>query len=65
MTEPFVLLFDDPIIDQLNFKPYRNAMIRRVEPFVPRDEEAQTMEVNPSFKPVTWHLSNMNLYFRM
>ena len=45
MTEPFVLMFDDPLLDQLDFKPYRNAMVRRVVPFVPREEEAQFMEV--------------------
>jgi len=46
MKEPLVLMPDDPIIASLNFKPYRNLVSRRVEPFVPADDQPQTMEVS-------------------
>jgi hypothetical protein len=45
MKEPLVLLPDDPLINSLNFKPYRNMSLRRVVPFVPEDGQPQTMEV--------------------
>jgi hypothetical protein len=46
MKDPVVLLPNDPIINSLNFKPYRSTVLRRVVPFIPRDDEPQTMEVN-------------------
>ena len=49
MKEPVVLLPDDPILNSLNFKPYRNMIPRHVVPFVPGDNEPQTMEV-----PTPW-----------
>ena len=45
MKEPIVLMSDDPILNSLNFKPYRNMVVRYVTPFVPKDDEPQTMEV--------------------
>ena len=45
MKEPVVLLSDDPILNSLNFMPYRNMSLRRVEPFIPEDGQPQTMEV--------------------
>jgi hypothetical protein len=45
MKEPIILLADDPILNSLNFKPYRNVALRRVAPFVPQDDQPQTMEV--------------------
>lgn len=45
MREPLVLTSDDPILERLNFKPYRNAMVRRVVPFLPAPYESQTKEV--------------------
>lgn len=45
MPEPFNLTSDDPLLDRLNFKPYRNMLVRRVVPFVPEPNEPQTMEV--------------------
>jgi hypothetical protein len=45
MNEPVVLMPDDLIIKSLNFKPYRNTARRRVVPFVPKDDQPQTMEV--------------------
>jgi hypothetical protein len=46
MKKPIVLMPEDPIINSLNFRPYRNMVLRHVEPFIPKDGEAQTMEVN-------------------
>jgi hypothetical protein len=46
MKEPVVLLPDDPILNSLNFKPYRSMVSRRVEPFVPKDGQPQTMEIS-------------------
>lgn len=45
MTDPIVLRSDSPILDKLNFKPYRNTAIRRVKPFLPAPNEPQTTEV--------------------
>ena len=45
MTEPIVLTSDSPILDTLNFKPYRNTSIRKVKPFLPGPNEPQTLEV--------------------
>jgi hypothetical protein len=45
MSEPIVLTSDSPILDTLNFKPYRNTSIRRVKPFLPAPDEPQTLEV--------------------
>jgi hypothetical protein len=49
MKEPVVLLPDDPILNSLNFKPYRSMVTRRVESFTPGDDQPQTMEV-----PTPW-----------
>jgi hypothetical protein len=46
MKDPVILVPDDPIINSLNFKPYRSTVMRRVEPFVPDADEPQTMEVS-------------------
>ena len=46
MKEPVVILPDDPILNSLNFKPYRNMAPRRVAPFIPEDDQPQTMEVS-------------------
>jgi len=45
MKEPIVLTPDDPILSSLNFIPHRNMVQRRVTPFVPPPDQAQTMEV--------------------
>lgn len=45
MNEPIVLMSDDPLINSLNFKPYRNMSLRRVVPFVPQEGQPQTMEI--------------------
>ncbi len=46
MKAPVVLLPDDPIINSLNFKPYRNMVSRHVTSFVPQDNQPQTMEIS-------------------
>jgi hypothetical protein len=45
MKEPVVLLSSDPILNSLNFKPYRNMSLRRAAPFIPEDDQPQTMEI--------------------
>jgi hypothetical protein len=45
MTVPLILLPDDPIINSLNFKPYRSVVSRRAVHFTPNDDEPQTMEM--------------------
>lgn len=45
MKETLVILSDDPLINSLNFKPYRNMSLRRATPFIPNDGQPQTMEV--------------------
>ncbi|NOH02222.1 MAG: hypothetical protein HND47_09825 [Chloroflexi bacterium] len=45
MNKPIDLTSDDPILDRLNFKPYRNMVVRRAVPFVPKPDEPQTMDV--------------------
>lgn len=45
MTQPLVITSDHPILESLNFKPYRSTVERRVLPFLPAPEQAQTMEI--------------------
>ncbi len=45
MKEPIVLMSDDPLLDTLDFRPYRNMSLRRVVPFVPAADQPQTLEV--------------------
>jgi hypothetical protein len=45
MAQPIDLTSDDPILQSLNFKPYRNVAVRRVRPFLPAPNEPQTMNV--------------------
>ncbi len=49
MKEPLLLKSDDPLLETLNFKPYRNMSLRRAVPFVPADDQPQTIEV-----PTPW-----------
>jgi hypothetical protein len=46
MKEPVVLMPDDPVIKSLNFKPYRSMVKRRVEPFIPKNGQPQTMDIS-------------------
>jgi len=45
MGEPIILTSDDSILKSLDFKPYRNKMVRRVVPFMPAPDEPQTKEI--------------------
>jgi hypothetical protein len=45
MKEPIIILPDDPILNSLNFKPHRNMVARHAVPFIPTDDQPQTMEV--------------------
>jgi len=46
MSESIIITSQDPVIATLNFKPYRNVVERRVVPFLPELNEAQTAEIN-------------------
>lgn len=46
MSEPLVITSSDPIISNLNFKPYRSKVERRVVPFLPAPHEPQTLEID-------------------
>jgi hypothetical protein len=46
MSEPVVITSDDPILERLDFKPYRSKVERRVIPFFPSPEDPQTMDVH-------------------
>ncbi|HSL41973.1 MAG TPA: hypothetical protein VK897_00980 [Anaerolineales bacterium] len=45
-TEPLVITSSDPILNQLDFKPYRSTVERRVVPFIPAPGEPQTLEID-------------------
>lgn len=45
MNKPITLTSDDPIIKTLNFKPYRNAVEKHVERFLPDKNDEQTIKV--------------------
>lgn len=45
-TEPVIITSRDPIIETLNFKPYRNKVERRVVLFFPAPGEPQTLEID-------------------
>ena len=45
MNQPIVITSADPILQTLNFKPYRSKVERRVIPFMPAPNEAQSMDI--------------------
>jgi len=45
MSDPIVLKSDDPILNSLKFKPYRNMVQRRVMAFAPTEDQPQTMDI--------------------
>ena len=45
MKEPIFITQSDPILKTLHFQPYRSAEERRVERFLPKKNEPQTLEV--------------------
>ena len=46
MAEPLLITSKDPILDKLDFKPYRSKVERRVVPFFPLPHEPQTMDID-------------------
>jgi hypothetical protein len=46
LTEPLVITSSDPILNRLDFKPYRSTVERRVVPFIPAPGEPQTLEID-------------------
>lgn len=46
MSDPLVITSTDPILEKLNFKPYRSRVERRVVPFLPGPNEQQSLEIN-------------------
>jgi len=46
MSKPLLITSDDPILETLNFKPYRSNVERRVVPFLPAPDEPQSMEID-------------------
>src|SRR5215208_4452167 len=46
MREPLLITSTDPALESLSFKAYRSKVERRVVPFFPAPNEAQTMEIN-------------------
>jgi hypothetical protein len=60
MSEPIIITSDDPILQSLNFKPYRSIVARRAVRFEPADGEPQTMEVTtPWGSPLTAKAGDM------
>ena len=45
MTENIIITSDNPILQTLNFKPYRSKVERRVIPFMPAPNEEQFMDI--------------------
>ena len=45
MTKPLVLTSKDPVLNSLNFKPYRSTVERHVVPFIPAPGKPQTIEI--------------------
>jgi len=45
MNEPVVITSDDPVLNTLDFKPYRSKVERRVIPFMPAPHEVQSMDI--------------------
>jgi len=44
-NEPIVITSDDSRLQSLPFKPFRSKVERRVVPFLPKPDEAQTVEI--------------------
>jgi len=45
MSKKIIITSDDPLLQTLNFKPYRSKVERRVIPFFPGVDDPQTMDV--------------------
>lgn len=49
MKKPLLLTSESPILETLNFKPYRNSIVRKVKPFLPAPNEPQTLDIKTSW----------------
>lgn len=45
-SEPLLITASDPILEKLDFKPYRSTVERRVVPFFPSPLDGQTIEIS-------------------
>jgi len=45
MSKPIVITSGDPVLETLDFKPYRSTVERRVIPFFPSPDEPQVLDV--------------------
>lgn len=52
MADQIILTSDDPVLNKVNFKPYRSKVERRVLPFVPAPDEPQTLELKTTWGAV-------------
>jgi hypothetical protein len=46
MNEELVITSNDSLLETLNFKPFRNTVERKAIPFLPAENEPQTMEID-------------------
>ena len=46
MSEPIVIASNDPVLETLNFKPYRSTLERRAVPFMPEPDQPQTLDID-------------------
>jgi hypothetical protein len=46
MSEQLVITLNDSLLERLSFKPYRSMVERKAIPFLPADNEPQTMEID-------------------
>jgi hypothetical protein len=46
MSEPIVITSSDSLLGNLDFRPYRSKVERRVVPFFPNPDEPQSMEID-------------------
>jgi hypothetical protein len=45
MKKPLLLTSQDPILETINFQTYRSAEERRIEQFLPKDDEPQSIKI--------------------
>lgn len=45
MSEPIVITSEQPLLQELNFKPYRSAVERHVTRFIPAPDEPQEVDI--------------------
>lgn len=45
MKDPLILTSQDSLLESIDFKPYRSKVERRVIPFLPRQDEPQSLDI--------------------